>query len=449
MSSRLRLLAVLLAIAPVLSPGRVLAQATGNVTLPWEQEGLVDRVVAVVGDSVVLLSQLREEMRVAAQQPGVTVPTDPDELQQFMGSVLESLVNVQLIIQEASRDSTLIPDDATVDAQVQATIEQVMGGFRDTDEFNVALSEVGMTPGEYRESLRARIRREQIQRLFLQRRLPGVPAVAVTEEEMREVFESQSAGMRQRPEMMRLEQVLIAASPSDSAWDAAKARADSLKALLDEGADFVTLAEENTDEPGGSGRGGDLGWFRRGVMLREFEDVAFSLRDGQVSEPVRTIYGWHIIRVERNRPGEVRARHILISPPVTQPDLDRARTLGGEIAQRIRDGESVEPLHEEFGNPDQPWNFSISRAEIGTQLPPGYGQALSLSFEGQVVGPFQTTLRNQPYFSVVKVAEVRDAGSFTFEDVRDQIRSNLQQQKRVERLWEALRSRYHVEIRWS
>jgi len=435
------------ALTLLLSPGG--ARAQGALELPWEDPELVDRVVAVVGDSVVLLSQLVEEMRVVAQQPGVTIPTDPDELRTLMGNVLETLVNVQLIIQEASRDSTLIPDASALDAQVQATIEQVMQGFRDTEEFSRALAEVGLTPNEYRESMRTRLRREQIQRLFLQRRLPSVPAVAVTDEEIREAFEGQSQGLQQRPELLSLEQVIVAATPSDSAWDAARVTADSLKALLDGGADFVTLASENTDEPGGADRGGDLGWFRRGVMVREFEDAAFALRDGQVSEPVRTQFGWHVIKLERSRPGEIRARHILVSPPVTSGDLDRARVQAGEIADRIRAGEAVEALHNEFGVQDQPWTFTISRAELGNQLPPGYAQALSLSFEGQVVGPFQTTLGAQPYFSVVKVAQVRDAGAYTLEDVRDQIRSSLQQQKRVERLWEALRARYHVEIRWS
>ena len=243
--------------------------------------------------------------------------------------------------------------------------------------------------------------------------------------------------------------LLLGVAPSDSAWDAAKAKADSLKAELDAGADFATLASENTDEPQGRGRGGDLGWFRRGVMVREFEDVAFALRDGQVSEPVRTDFGWHIIKVERSRPGEIRARHILLTPPVTQSDLDRARALGSQLADRIRAGESVEAIHGEYGEGDQPWTFVISRAELGNQLPPGYAQALGLSSQGQVVGPFQTNLGAQPYFAVVRVAEVRDAGAYTFEDVRDQIRSNLQQQKRIERLWESLRARNHVEIRFQ
>lgn len=435
----------LLALVPLPAAG----QAMGSISLPGEPPDLVDRVVAVVGDSVVLLSQVVEEMRVVAQQPGVNIPTEPDELRAFMGEVLETLVNVHLITQEAARDSTLLPDDAEVEAQVQATLQQVQAGFPDTEAFNRALEQAGMTPNEYRESLRARVRREQIQRLFLQRRLPSVPAVAVTEEEMLEIFEARRGSMQRRPELLTLEQVMVAATPSDSAWDAAKAKADSLKAELDAGADFATLASENTDEPAGQGRGGDLGWFRRGVMVREFEDVAFALRDGQVSAPVRTDFGWHIIKVERSRPGEVRARHILITPPVTQQDLDRARGEAAELAARIRQGDAVQPLHEEFGEGEQPWTFVVSRAELGNQLPPGYAQALALSSQGQVVGPFQTNMGNQPYFAVVKVTEVRDAGVYTFEDVREQIRSNLQQQKRIERLWEGLRSRYNVEIRFQ
>ena len=83
-----------------------------------------------------------------------------------------------------------------------------------------------------------------------------------------------------------------------------------------------------------------------------------------------------------------------------------------------------------------------------TTTTPTTAQALSLSSQGQVVGPFQTTLQGRPFFAVVKVAEVREAGEVTFEDVRDQIRSSLQQQKRVERLWEALRAQNHVEIRF-
>jgi peptidyl-prolyl cis-trans isomerase SurA len=439
-------LLVLGALFSAAAPAR--AQASNQLTVPGEPADLVDRVVAVVGDSVVLLSQVVEELRVVAQRPEVTLPSDPDELRQLMGSLVESLVNVQLIVQEAARDSTLLPDESAVTAQMEAAVLQVQSGFPTVEAFTQALAAAGMTPNQYRESLRARIRREQIQRLFLQRRLPSVPAVAVTEEEMREVFDAQRASLQQRPEILRLEQVIMSATASDSAWEAAKVQADSIRAEIVAGADFAELARENSDDAGTAANGGDLDWFRRGVMVREFEEAAFSLPDGAVSQPVRTDYGWHLIRVERSRPGEVRARHILITPPVGPSDLDRTRFALSDLATRIRAGEPVEDLHNEFGEESQPWTFQVSRDELADQLPPGYAQALSLSSEGQVVGPFQTTLQGRPFFALVKVVEVREAGEITFDDVRDQIRSNLQQQKRVERLWEALRSRHHVEIRF-
>lgn len=424
------------------------AQQSPSSILPGEPPDLVDRIVAVVGDSVVLMSQLVEEMQVAAQQPGVTVPQEPEAMRAFMRDILETLVNVQLIVQEAARDSTLLPDPAVVDQQVQATMSSVRERFPTQEGFDRALGQMGLTVTQYRDNLRARIRREQIQRLYLQTRLPSVAAVAVTEAEMRELYEQRRATLQQRPELLTLEQVLLPVAPPDSAWDAVRAKADSLLAEIREGADFAELAREHSDDTGSAPGGGDLDWFRRGVMVPAFEDAAFRLRDGQVSEPVRTPFGWHIIKVERSRPGEVRARHILLTPPVRTADLDRVRARGQELARQIREGASALDLHQEYGDTTQPSTFTIARDELDSQLPPGYAQALSLSSEGQVVGPFQTTLAGQTYFSVVDVTDVREAGEFTFEDVRDQIRQQIQQQKRVERLWEGLRSRTHVEIRF-
>jgi parvulin-like peptidyl-prolyl isomerase len=447
MLQRLRYLALLILVAGFL-PSTAHAQAAGTEFLPGEPADLVDRVVAVVGDSVVLLSQLVEEMQVVAQQPGVEVPQEPAALRVFMSDILETLVNVQLIIQEASRDSSLIPDPVAVEVQITRTMDDVRSRFPSPEAFQEALGSTGLTMNEYRENLRARIEREQIQRMYLQTRLPSVPAQAVTEEEMLQFFESQRGALQQRPELLSLRQVLLRVEASDSSWAAAERKADSLKAVIDEGGDFAALAREHSADVGSAQAGGDLDWFRRGVMVPEFEDAAFSLRDGQVSDPVRTMFGFHIIRVERSRPGEVRARHILISPPVISADLDRVRGVGQEVAGLMRSGADIDGLVEEYGDPDQPSEFTVARNELASQLPPGYDQALRFAFEGQVVGPFQTSLGPQAFFTVVKVERVRAAGDFTFDDFRDQIRSQLQQQKRIERLWEGLRDRFYVDIRF-
>lgn len=81
-----------------------------------------------------------------------------------------------------------------------------------------------------------------------------------------------------------------------------KALTDSLLALLKNGADFATLAAEYTQDPQGRRSGGDLPWFSEGQMVKDFSDAAFAMKPGEISEPVRTSYGWHIIKLEQRKP---------------------------------------------------------------------------------------------------------------------------------------------------
>jgi parvulin-like peptidyl-prolyl isomerase len=119
---------------------------------------------------------------------------------------------------------------------------------------------------------------------------------------------------------------------------ASRAKAEGLLARVRAGEDFVKLADEFTEDPSGKGRGGDLGWFGRGMMVKPFEDAAFSLKPGEVSGVVESQFGFHIIKLEERRPQgdseQVHARHILIrfnnapqrpnTPPMSPREQARA-----------------------------------------------------------------------------------------------------------------------------
>lgn len=98
----------------------------------------------------------------------------------------------------------------------------------------------------------------------------------------------------------------------ESVTNAAKAKAEGLLAQIKAGADFAKLAQENSEDPGSAANGGDLGYFGKGKMVPEFENAAFALQVGQVSELVRTVYGFHIIKVIDKKDDQVKASHILI-----------------------------------------------------------------------------------------------------------------------------------------
>ncbi len=416
--------------------------------LPGEDAGLVDRVVAVVGDSAIFLTQVEEEMillNANSQQP---IPEDPEERREMMREVLESLVNLQLVLREASADSTLLPFDEEVDSRVQQTVDQVRDQFPSEDDFRAALARDGLTPASYRDTLRKRIREQQIQQLYVERQLQGGAAVAITEAELRELFEAQKEFLPERPELLTLNQIAIRPSASDEEWEAKRLLADSIATELRNGADFSDLAFIFSEDAGNATQGGDLGWFRRGRMVPEFEDVAFRLPDGQISDPVRTDFGWHVIRVDRRRPGEIKARHILLIPQANAADIDRALAKADSAVARARAGEEMALLQELYGSPDESTDLTVSRQQISEALPPEYAQALAGAGQGDVVGPFATQIGPARLAVVLKLEEVRAAGEIEFEDVRARLRQQLQQQKQLERLWESLRSRTYVDIRF-
>jgi peptidyl-prolyl cis-trans isomerase SurA len=428
--------APLLLCALTLTPTGLLAQ---NPPAAFGSDStLVDRVVAVVGDSVILASEVQER-RLAFGAQGQNL-TDRQ--------VLDDLIDQQLILQEAARDSTLAIPEEELEARVEASVSEIRARFPTEAAFRRALDEQGMTIDVLRVVQRSGLRAQLTQDLYMQRQLQEAPAVAVTEEEMREFYEERRATLQGRPELLTVEQVLVPVQASDSAWADARRVTDSLHQAIEAGADFQEVAREYSDDPGSAADGGDLGWFRRGLMVREFESVAFALRPTEMSGPVRTEFGWHLILTERSRPGEVKARHILIRPDIVESDRQEARARAEEIAEGVRAGEAMSDLyHDDDEGAEEYERNTWSRAAVA-QIPyEGFAQQLAEASEGDLLGPFQTRAGNQEYFAVIRVEEVRSAGEFTFEDLREEIRNGLSNQKKLDRVLQRLRDRGYIEIR--
>lgn len=134
-------------------------------------------------------------------------------------------------------------------------------------------------------------------------RIPPPDSVRVPEAEVRKAYDADPQSYRQE-EQVRAKHILFSTREGGPDVDArAKARADSLlDAIRENGGDFGELARQFSQDPSAAANGGDLGWFGRGRMVREFEEAAFALKPGEIGPVVKTAFGYHIVKVEERRP---------------------------------------------------------------------------------------------------------------------------------------------------
>lgn len=138
-------------------------------------------------------------------------------------------------------------------------------------------------------------------RVLMQAALEKATKAALTDDAMKKTYEE--AVKQQKPEEeVHARHILFRAPPDDKeASAAAEKKAQDVEARLKKGEDFATLAKELTEDPSGKQDGGDLGFFSKEQMVPEFAEVAFGMKPGEVSKPVKTQFGWHVIKVEEKR----------------------------------------------------------------------------------------------------------------------------------------------------
>jgi peptidyl-prolyl cis-trans isomerase SurA len=422
-------------------PPRAVAAQAASTPLP------VDRIVAVVGNTPILASQVDEQM-LLAQSQGTQVPTDSAGRAALRLQILDRMVNEELLVQQAQRDTSIHVTEQEVQDQVEKTVSNVRNQFASQLEFKSQLRAAGFeSEEEWRRWLADNQRRSiLVQRLIETLRQKGkLRAIPPTEAQMRQFWEENRAQRPKHPPQLSYRQIVLDVPPDSAADARARALAESLVVVLRHGANFAEIAKAYSADSGTRTQGGELGWFRRGVMVKSFEDVAFRLKPGEISNVVKTPYGYHIIQVERVQPAEIEARHILIQPGITAAQVVRTRQLADSVYHALVAGASFDSLARLYADPDE----SVLNEDVPiAQLPADYAQALSHDTVPGLVPPFEAGGDTpRPKFVIAQIIRWQPAGEMSFDDVKDRVRDMLGQQLAVNRYIEALRRSTYVDIR--
>ncbi|MEA3471087.1 MAG: peptidylprolyl isomerase, partial [Thermodesulfobacteriota bacterium] len=262
------------------------------VAVPAEEKKASDNRVAEVNGSVITKAEFDSEMsRVKGRLLAAGQTPSNSQTEEIKKEVLESLIDRELLLQESAKKKITV-DDSSVAEQIGSLKKR----FPDDAKYKDWLVKMGFSEDE----LKSRLKGEMAIKQLIDREI--VEKIAVSEKEAKEYYNNNPDSFRQA-ERVHASHILITfdKDADASAKEAARKKLGEIEERLKKGEDFSALAKEFSECPS-SEKGGDLGYFGRGQMVKPFEDAAFALEPGTVSEIVETQFGYHLIKSIDKKP---------------------------------------------------------------------------------------------------------------------------------------------------
>lgn len=374
-------------------------------TIDTTQRVKVDGVAAVVGDFVILESDIDKQF---AQLEASGVSTEDISRCQLFGKLLED----KLYMHHAIQDSIEVND-----AEIRSYVDQQLEGFaQQLGSMEKLISYYNKTSEQELRDEMYELNKNGKMASMMQQQI--IDEIEVTPEEVRQFFKK--IPEQERPLFgteLRVAQIVVIPETTQEEIDKVINRLREFRAdVLDNGASFTTKAVLYSEDPGSKRSGGKYTLNKkRPMMVKEFREVAFSLEEGDVSEPFKTDFGYHIIYLEKIRGQEYDVRHILLRPKMTNDAIAAAREKLEKVRQTIVDGDisfaeaALEASDEketkfdggQLRNPEtQDYNFELTKMD-----PELYAQIQNLK-DNEVSSIYQDEDRTHPIkFKILTVTQ--------------------------------------------
>ena len=303
---------------------------------------IADGVIAVVGSNIILKSEVDERHQNYVRQ-GFMDKTNKDRC-----DVFEELLFEKLLIHQADVDSVVVSEDEvdnTIEGRLKMLSQQMGSDERLEEYYEKSIPEIKeMLKPVVRDNLVAQRMQGKITR-----------NVEVTPTEVQQFFSKLPVdSIPLINAQVELSQLVMYPEVDEDAKKEAIDKLKDLKARVEKGSSFSSLAVLYSEDPGSAKSGGEYKGIKRGQFVKEFEGVAFNLRRGEISEPFRTEFGYHIVQLLQRRGEELDLRHILVRPKISDESLGRTKTFLDSIRDLISEGiMTFEQAVDRFSEDDQ------------------------------------------------------------------------------------------------
>lgn len=359
-----------------------------------QDDVVIDRVVGVVGQNIIKLSDIEGNYAQVRMHQGAS------NAHENRCKIFESLLLSKLLIHKGLIDSVEVKDE-DVETQVDGYMKQYLLQFGSKEALRQAM---GYSYDEIHDILfdmtKDRAMSERVEYNLTQN-------VKMTPGEVAEYFNSiPQDSIPTIEDEYEVSEIAILPIISDAERDRVRLELNRLRERVLNGENFGMLATLYSQDPVSAKKGGELGFFARGTMVGEFEAAAFSLKPGEVSPVIETEFGFHIIQLIERRGNTLNARHILISPKVQAEDMLKTRVFLDSLAQEIRLG------HISFDDAAKEYSQVPSKTQGGVMINPATGNS---RFSKDVFGSLYSGIS----IAAMEVGEVSSAVAMKNDEGKD------------------------------
>jgi len=284
----------------------------------------IDGIAAIVEDHVVLKSDLIQMVNMAAIQNKVDPRTNPEAFVRLQNSVIQSMVDQKIMLEMAEIDSIVVDEkevNLALDQQIQMLVAQA-------GSEKLAEDALGQPIKDFRREFWYDMKDRMVSERYQQQLLSSI---VVTRSDVKEFYKTYKDSLPVLPMMAKVRHLQVPIRPGETAKEKTKGFLSELRSkIVDGGASFSDLAKTHSLDPS-KNNGGELGWVKRGSLVKNFETTAFTIKPGEVSDPIETEFGYHILETLEKEGEKIRVRHILMSPEITKNDNERAYNLALSI----------------------------------------------------------------------------------------------------------------------
>ncbi|NOY60904.1 MAG: hypothetical protein GXO75_18500 [Calditrichaeota bacterium] len=404
---------------------------------------LLDGIAAIVDDDVILHSEVTQAAYIMAMQLQIDPVKNPKEFAKLKKSSLENLINRNLLLIQAKKD-TIKADEHQVDGYLQQEMQkniQQMGGEDKLEEY------FGTTLSKIRRQYREEIEKNLIISAVQNQKLANVK---VSPREVESFFKTHKDSIGQVKETVDISHILIEAQPGEKARKKALDRIKMIRKRIMDGANFAEMAKEFSDDPGSASRGGDLGFMSRGDFVRPFEEAAFNLKPNEISGIVETEYGFHIIQLLERRGDKIHTRHILVALKPTKEDEVAAANKIKKIYNELENGADFVKMVEKYSQDE---STNKQQGHLGTFEIDQLRQTAKefvFALKGVKVGGYSHPVKTKYGFHILKLNSREQPRELSLKKDWDKISEMAlayKKQKEFKKYLEEIKEGIYIEIK--